>query len=56
MKYLDNLYKSFASAVSIILVVVVSLFMFDNVHVGFYFVAGSMAVCAAILIYNSVDE
>uniref|UniRef100_A0A0M3K0Q6 UDP-galactose translocator 1 (inferred by orthology to a C. elegans protein) n=1 Tax=Anisakis simplex TaxID=6269 RepID=A0A0M3K0Q6_ANISI len=56
MKYLDNLYKSFASAVSIILVVIISLFLFDNVHIGFYFVVGSFAVCCAILLYNSVDE
>uniref|UniRef100_F1L447 UDP-galactose translocator 1 n=1 Tax=Ascaris suum TaxID=6253 RepID=F1L447_ASCSU len=56
MKYLDNLYKSFASAVSIILVVIISLFIFDNVTFGFYFLAGSTTVCAAIVLYNSVDE
>uniref|UniRef100_A0A0M3HXF7 UDP-galactose/UDP-N-acetylglucosamine transporter srf-3 n=1 Tax=Ascaris lumbricoides TaxID=6252 RepID=A0A0M3HXF7_ASCLU len=56
MKYLDNLYKSFASAVSIILVVIISLFIFDNVTFGFYFLAGSTTVCAAVVLYNSVDE
>jgi UDP-sugar transporter A1/2/3 len=56
MKHLDNLHKSFASAVSIILVVILSIFLFDSVHIGLYFVLGSSTVCFAILLYNSVNE
>uniref|UniRef100_A0A1I7ZGC2 UDP-N-acetylglucosamine transporter n=2 Tax=Steinernema glaseri TaxID=37863 RepID=A0A1I7ZGC2_9BILA len=56
MKHLDNLYKSFAAAVSIICVVILSIFLFDNVVIGLYFLFGSMTVCAAICIYNSVNE
>ncbi|KAK0418666.1 hypothetical protein QR680_013699 [Steinernema hermaphroditum] len=56
MKHLDNLYKSFAAAVSIICVVIFSIFLFENVVIGIYFLFGSMTVCAAICIYNSVNE
>ncbi|TKR57894.1 hypothetical protein L596_030537 [Steinernema carpocapsae] len=56
MKHLDNLYKSFAAAVSIICVVILSIFLFENVVIGLYFLFGSMTVCAAILLYNSVSE
>ncbi|KJH53036.1 putative UDP-galactose translocator [Dictyocaulus viviparus] len=56
MKYLDNIHKSFASAVSIILVVVISTFLFSNVFIGAYFVAGTVIVIFAILLYNSVGE
>lgn len=56
MKHLDNLHKSFASAVSIILVVIISLFIFENVHIGLYFLFGSCIVCGAIVLYNSVNE
>ncbi|KAF1761096.1 hypothetical protein GCK72_009350 [Caenorhabditis remanei] len=56
MRYLDNLYKSMASAVSIILVVVLSLLIFDNVFVGSYFVLGTICVVLAVLLYNSVNE
>jgi UDP-sugar transporter A1/2/3 len=56
MKHLDNLHKSFASAVSIILVVIISLFIFENVHIGLYFLFGSCIVCGAIMLYNSVNE
>uniref|UniRef100_A0AC34RDC2 Membrane-bound transcription factor site-2 protease n=2 Tax=Panagrolaimus sp. JU765 TaxID=591449 RepID=A0AC34RDC2_9BILA len=56
MKHLDNLHKSFASAVSIILVVILSLFLFEGVHIGLYFLFGSSIVCFAIMLYNSVNE
>ncbi|KAI6239166.1 hypothetical protein M3Y99_00620800 [Aphelenchoides fujianensis] len=56
MKYLDNLHKSFASAISIILVVVLSMMFFDGITLGLYFVFGSAIVCGAILLYNSVNE
>jgi UDP-sugar transporter A1/2/3 len=56
MKYLDNLHKSFASAFSIILVVVASLFLFENVQIGWFFMIGSATVCFAVLLYNSVNE
>uniref|UniRef100_A0A7E4VBX4 UDP-galactose transporter n=1 Tax=Panagrellus redivivus TaxID=6233 RepID=A0A7E4VBX4_PANRE len=56
MKHLDNLHKSFASAVSIILIVVISLVLFNNVHIGAYFVVGSSLVCVAILLYNSDSD
>lgn len=56
MKYLDNLYKTFASAMSIILVVIVSLFVFETVYVGIFFVAGTATVIGSIILYNSVDE
>lgn len=56
MKYLDNLHKSFASAISIILVVVLSIVLFDNVTLSIYFVLGSFIVCSAIVLYNSVNE
>ncbi|PIC39198.1 hypothetical protein B9Z55_010963 [Caenorhabditis nigoni] len=56
MRYLDNLYKSMASAVSIILVVVLSMLIFPDVFVGMYFVLGTMFVVLAVLLYNSVNE
>lgn len=56
MKYLDNLYKTFASAVSIILVVIVSLFVFENVHIGLYFIGGATIVIGSIFLYDSVPE
>ncbi|KAI6177333.1 hypothetical protein M3Y97_00895300 [Aphelenchoides bicaudatus] len=56
MKYLDNLHKSFASAISIILVVILSVMFFDGISLGVYFVLGSMIVCSAVLLYNSVNE
>ncbi|KAJ1345793.1 hypothetical protein KIN20_000409 [Parelaphostrongylus tenuis] len=56
MKHLDNLHKSFASAVSIILVVILSYLLFNNVFMGAYFVAGTAIVIFAILLYNSVPE
>ncbi|CAJ0585076.1 unnamed protein product, partial [Mesorhabditis spiculigera] len=56
MKHLDNLYKSFASAVSVIFVVILSLFVFEGVYIGAYFVLGTAMVCFAILMYNSVPE
>ncbi|KAI6215916.1 hypothetical protein M3Y94_00441100 [Aphelenchoides besseyi] len=56
MKYLDNLHKSFASAISIILVVVLSMMFFDGITLGLYFVFGSAIVCSAIILYNSVNE
>uniref|UniRef100_A0A0N5AJX6 UDP-N-acetylglucosamine transporter n=1 Tax=Syphacia muris TaxID=451379 RepID=A0A0N5AJX6_9BILA len=56
MKYLDNLYKSFASSVSIILVVVFSVFLFDDVYIGMYFITGTVMVISAIVLYNRVSE
>lgn len=56
MKHLDNLHKSFASAFSIILVVIVSYTVFANVHIGGFFLLGSAVVCFAVLLYNSVPE
>ncbi|CAD6196023.1 unnamed protein product [Caenorhabditis auriculariae] len=53
MKHLDNLHKSFASAFSIVIVVVVSLFIFPDVFIGAYFVLGAFLVISAILLYNS---
>eukprot|EP00080_Pristionchus_pacificus_P003091 PDM63111.1 ugtp-1 [Pristionchus pacificus] len=56
MKHLDNLHKSFASAVSILLVVLLSFFIFDGITIGFFFLAGAATVCGAVLLYNSVPE
>ncbi|KAI1713617.1 nucleotide-sugar transporter domain-containing protein [Ditylenchus destructor] len=56
MKYMDNLHKSFASSVSIILVVVLSVMLFNDVHVGRMFILGSTTVCFAVVLYNSVNE
>uniref|UniRef100_A0A914C1Q1 UDP-galactose transporter n=2 Tax=Acrobeloides nanus TaxID=290746 RepID=A0A914C1Q1_9BILA len=56
MKHLDNLHKSFASAVSIILVTIFSLLIFEAVHIGIFFVLGTTIVCFAIMLYNSVNE
>ncbi|KAK6046502.1 putative UDP-galactose translocator [Cooperia oncophora] len=56
MKYLDNLHKSFASAVSIILVVITSYLLFNDVFIGAYFVGGTAIVVFAVLLYNSVPE
>ncbi|VDM56100.1 unnamed protein product [Angiostrongylus costaricensis] len=56
MKYLDNLHKSFASAVSIILVVILSYLLFNNVFMGVYFMGGTALVIFSILLYNSVPE
>lgn len=56
MKYLDNLYKSFASAVSVIFVVILSLFIFEGISIGMYFVLGTGLVVFAIVLYNYVDD
>lgn len=56
VKYLDNLYKSFASAVSIILVVMISYFIFHDMQLNIIFIIGSITVCGAVLLYNSVPE
>ncbi|EYC16517.1 hypothetical protein Y032_0033g2701 [Ancylostoma ceylanicum] len=56
MKYLDNLHKSFASAVSIILVVITSYLIFDDVFIGAYFVVGTAIVVFSVMLYNSVPE
>jgi len=56
MKLLDNLHKSFASSISIILVVVVSLLIFPDAHIGYLFTFGTVTVIASILLYNSVHE
>ncbi|CAD5222171.1 unnamed protein product [Bursaphelenchus xylophilus] len=56
MKYLDNLHKSFASSISIILVVLLSVMLFDSVSLGLYFLFGSLVVCGAVVLYNSVPE
>ncbi|PAV85041.1 hypothetical protein WR25_04483 [Diploscapter pachys] len=56
MKHLDNLHKSFASAVSIILVVLLSFMLFQGVAIGPFFVLGTTIVVTAVLLYNSVPE
>ncbi|CAG9535189.1 unnamed protein product [Cercopithifilaria johnstoni] len=56
MKYLDNLCKSFASAVSIILVVMISYFILHDMQLNWIFIIGSITVCGAILLYSSVPE
>ncbi|CAI5445232.1 unnamed protein product [Caenorhabditis angaria] len=56
MKHLDNLYKSMASAVSIIFVAILSLFILPDVFIGMYFVLGAILVILAVLLYNSVNE
>ncbi|CAI4230670.1 unnamed protein product [Auanema sp. JU1783] len=56
MKHLDNLYKSFASAISIIIVVALSFILFNGYSIGVFFVVGTILVIAAILLYNSVNE
>ncbi|OZC08690.1 UDP-galactose transporter [Onchocerca flexuosa] len=56
MKYLDNLYKSFASAVSIILVIIISCLIFHDIQLNLMFITGSITVCGAILLYSSVSE
>ncbi|KAE9418924.1 hypothetical protein Angca_002332, partial [Angiostrongylus cantonensis] len=56
MKYLDNLHKSFASAVSIILVAILSYLLFSNVFMSVYFMGGTALVIFSILLYNSVPE
>ncbi|CAB3402061.1 unnamed protein product [Caenorhabditis bovis] len=56
MRHLDNLYKSMASAVSIILVVIFSMLLFPDVFIGMYFVLGTLLVVLAVLLYNSVKE
>jgi len=55
MKHLDNLHKSFAQAIVIVLVFALST-LFMNAHVGVYFFVGAAVVCAAMVGYNSVDE
>ena len=56
MKHLDNMHKSYASAVSIILVVILSYAIFPNVFIGAYFILGTLIVVGAVLLYNSVPE
>lgn len=56
MKYLDNLCKSFASAMSIILVVMISHLIFHDVQLNLMFLTGSITVCGAVLLYSSVPE
>uniref|UniRef100_A0A1I7X6H2 CMP-sialic acid transporter n=1 Tax=Heterorhabditis bacteriophora TaxID=37862 RepID=A0A1I7X6H2_HETBA len=56
MKYLDNLHKSFASAISIILVVILSFFIFNDVFIGPYFVLGTGIVVLAVILYNYASE
>ena len=56
MKHLDNMHKSYASAVSIILVVIFSYIIFPNIFIGAYFVLGTLIVVGAVILYNSVAE
>nr|CAD2131043.1 unnamed protein product [Meloidogyne enterolobii] len=56
MKHLDNLYKSFASSLSIIMVVIFSLIIFDNYHVTFLFGFGALLVCLSVILYNSTEK
>jgi hypothetical protein len=55
MKHLDNLHKSFAQAIVIVLVFALST-LFMDAHVGMYFFVGAAVVCGAMVGYNSVDE
>jgi len=55
IKYLDNLLKSFASAVAISVVALMSAYIFGT-SLGLYFLIGSSIVCGAILLYSSVPE
>jgi len=55
IKYLDNLWKSFASAVSISVVSLLSAYIFGT-SLGLYFLFGSATVCGAIVLYSSVLE
>ncbi|KAL7074341.1 hypothetical protein ACQ4LE_006276 [Meloidogyne hapla] len=56
MKHLDNLYKSFASSLSIIMVVIFSLIIFDSYHVTFLFGLGALLVCLSVILYNSTEK
>uniref|UniRef100_A0A183BY08 EamA domain-containing protein n=1 Tax=Globodera pallida TaxID=36090 RepID=A0A183BY08_GLOPA len=56
MKHLDNLYKSFASSISIVAVTLLSLLIFENTFIGTFFVFGALTVCFALVLYNSVDQ
>ncbi|KAL3119649.1 hypothetical protein niasHT_006735 [Heterodera trifolii] len=55
MKHLDNLYKSFASSISIVAVTLLSLLIFDNTSVGIFFLFGASTVCLSLVLYNSAD-
>uniref|UniRef100_A0A914GZV6 CMP-sialic acid transporter n=1 Tax=Globodera rostochiensis TaxID=31243 RepID=A0A914GZV6_GLORO len=56
MKHLDNLYKSFASSISIVAVTLLSLLLFENTFIGTFFLFGALTVCFALVLYNSVDQ
>ncbi|KAF7639446.1 hypothetical protein Mgra_00001122 [Meloidogyne graminicola] len=56
MKHLDNLYKSFASSLSIIMVVIFSLFIFDGYNITFLFGLGALLVCLSVIFYNSAEH
>uniref|UniRef100_A0A915PKP4 UDP-galactose transporter n=1 Tax=Setaria digitata TaxID=48799 RepID=A0A915PKP4_9BILA len=56
MKYLDNLFKSFASALSTVLVVLASYLIFNDMELDFLFIVGSITASGAVLLYNSVSE
>lgn len=51
VKYADNIRKSFATAVSIIISCIMSTFLFDF-HPNGVFVLGVMCVCASVFIYS----
>lgn len=51
VKYADNIRKSFATAVSIIISCIMSMFLFDF-HPNGIFVLGVMCVCASVFIYS----
>ena len=52
LKYLDNIYKNFASSMSIVFASMCSFFIF-NQYYGFKFFVGSLLVCLSLFIYQS---
>lgn len=51
VKYTDNIRKSFAAAVSIIMSCIMSMFLFDF-HPNLKFVVGASLVCASVFMYS----
>lgn len=52
MKYADNILKSFCTAISIIIVGIASMYLFDLLP-NIYFIIGSLLVFSAIFMYSS---
>lgn len=53
IKYADNILKTFANAVSILLTGLVSFFLMDDFPLTFYFLSGSGLVIAATFLYSA---